>query len=241
MSCERAITILTHFKQIPYENISKIFRLGLKGDRRPRTPRDLFSNYEDNGWGGTCFSLTWAAVSKLREAGIEARIMRAHMPRRGFPHFALSFKCRGYDQFSDPGYMIFGAVRMDKNNENRYSNDVMAYRCRWNDENGYFDMFSVQDGKEKLRYSIDPQAVGDDEFREGWIRSFEYMNAPVLSRIIEGKFIYIAGNYAQIRTRNHSERYEGRDKINKLISYYFSFSEEEVSLARKILEKYRQD
>lgn len=233
--------ILEVFSSIPYENISKIFRMGLANEQRPRNVELLLKNFNENKWGGTCFSLTWAAVSLLRQEDIQAHIVRAPMPRQTFPHFALVYIWQGKSYFFDPGYMIFQGIPMSKDVDVFYTNDVMDYVCRWHPDKNLFSIHSIQDNNEKLRYYIEPGPVEEKEFSEKWLASFQYINKPVLSRLHDNKFIYIAGDYAQIRSRNHSERYEGQKQADKLILNYFDFTLEEIALAREILNSSQND
>ncbi len=227
--------VLSEFRHIPYENISKIFRLGLSRDERPRRPELLFDQFHSHGWGGTCFSLTWAAVQALRKNGIAAGPVNAPVPRESFPHFALVYELGGRQYFCDPGYMIFEGIALDPAEPGRWSNTVMEYECRFAADSGLYELHSRHAGSATLRYHIDPRQLSDEAFLYAWNHSFNYMNTLVLSRIVDDKFIYIAGDYAQIRTRNHIEKYNSRDNADRLLQAWFPFSPEEIRLARTII------
>ena len=230
-------TLLRIFKKIPYENISKIFRLGLASDKRSRTSALLMKNFNENGWGGTCFSLTWAAHQALKHENISCRIVKAPMPRQSFPHFALIYTSEDKLYFIDPGYMIFEGIVLSKGEDQFYSNGVMDYICEFDQKQNMHSISSLQNGNKNFRYFIDLDILTDEDFQNYWKNSFQYMDQTVCSRIQDDKFIYIAGDYAQIRTKNHSERYEGFKQSDKLIKTYFNFTQAEIDIAREILRE----
>jgi|GEM_PF-845440 len=230
--------IFHQFRDIPYENLSKIFRLTLPPEEALAQDRELFLNYYRNGWGGTCFSLSWAAIRLIREAGLKAYPIAAPMPRRHFPHYALIYSCDGKNYLFDPGYMVYEGVEADKETPAVYSNGVMDYELVYLRKRGHFALNSMQDGKRQQRYTFRTEAVSDRDFEAAWRRSFTYISQPVLSRVREGRFVYIAGEFAQMRSANTLERFESREKRDRLLEAWFPFKAEEIRLAEEILSKY---
>ncbi|MBW6458532.1 MAG: hypothetical protein K0B52_05140, partial [FCB group bacterium] len=58
--------------KIPYENISKILRLDMDPQARPRDSKTVLSEHQAFHYGGTCFSLVNLVIRSLAIEGIKA-------------------------------------------------------------------------------------------------------------------------------------------------------------------------
>jgi len=226
---------MQYFKNLPYENITKIFRLSLEPENRPRKLLTVFRDNEDLGSGGTCFSLTNSAVELFRQNHIPAWPIEGKMARRSFPHYAFICHYQGHHCFADPGYLIYEIISLPKNGASvQFSNGVIDYRIT-NLENDQYALFQNNNDnyQEKYRFSLKP--VSDSLFRQHWLESFEAMHEIVLSRLLNDRFIYIHGNFVQIRTRNSTWKMADREKTRAALFEFFTFSPEQIAEAERLL------
>lgn len=226
--------LIRQFLDIPYENISKIFQLPLGKHEQPRQLEQLYKEYKSRGWGGTCFSLANAAIQLLRKNKISAWPIQGEMQRRTFPHFALAGEYKGRIFFSDPGYLIYDAVILDDKTGAVYSNGVMDYEIRVR-EDGRFSLVSIEQNGVKERYSFSVNAVDDDWFADSWKQSFSNIKNIVVSRIVGDQFIYVNGDYVQIRTKNNQQKMESPVLARQHLLKYFPFTADELDRAAQIL------
>ena len=231
-------SVLSTFKHIPYENLSKIFRLGHPRGERPRRAELFTRDMKINKWGGTCFSLTWEVIKQLHKHKIDAWPVKANMSRGNFPHFALVYQCENTLCFSDPAYMIFESIPLKPDESMTYSNGIMNYELISSGASN-FKLFSGHLTHRDFRYEFSTKKIKDDVFTEYWIQSFDMMNALVAARVVENKFIYISGDYVQIRTKHSVEKYRGSETAFKFIQKYFNFSRDEILLAQSMLDSYK--
>jgi hypothetical protein len=230
--------LMHHFKNLPYENITKIFRLPLPPENRPRDFVTIFKDNKNLGAGGTCFSLTNSAVELFRQNHIPAWPIEGKMSRRSFPHYAFLCDFQGHYCFADPGYLIYESIPLPQNGASvEFSNGVIDYRIANLEQNLYaLSQKNTDAYKEKYRFSASP--VSDSIFRRHWLDSFEAMHEIVLSRLLTDRFVYIHGDFVQIRTRNSVWKMADREKARAALFEYFPFSPEQIAEAENLLSNH---
>ncbi|MCK4812792.1 MAG: arylamine N-acetyltransferase [Candidatus Marinimicrobia bacterium] len=229
-------SILHH---IPYENISKILRLKMNPKDRPRDSKTLLSDHHSLHFGGTCFSLVNLVVKSLQIEGIKAYPVKADIHRRTFPHF---FAIAEYDHkyyLIDPGYLINKPLEIRQDRATHQKNGAIDFNVNHLKE-GQFQLQTHTNGQQKTRYTFHVEPLDDAEFLEFWIHSFDYMNAIVASRFIDNKFIYINGNYVQIRSKGNIEKYDQKEKALHYLKTYFDFDKNIIHTANILLQEYRK-
>ncbi len=225
-------------KNIPYENVSKILRLDMAPEERPRDSRTVLSDHREKHFGGTCFSLVNLLVKSLTVEGVHAYPVRADIHRRNFPHFFAIAEHEGKHYLIDPGYLINAPMEISRDAVTRRKNGAVDFIVRHESE-GRFKLQTVTNGQYKTRYSFHIMPLEEAAFRQYWIRSFDYMNAIVASRFVEDTFIYINGSYVQIRSRGNVEKYDQADKALYYLKSYFDLDEEQIARANALLDKHR--
>lgn len=231
------LQLFSILKKIPYENVSKILRLSKKPEDRPRNSQTVFRDYLEKQHGGTCFSLVNLVIKSLRIEGIRAFPVKADVHRRTFPHF---FAIIEYDQkhyLIDPGYLINEPIELKELNIISKPGSAIDFKIKKTDIVTY-SLNTISSAVEKERYTFSINEVSENEFQKYWIRSFDYINEIVASRYINNKFIYINGDYVQIRTCENLEKYTSAEKSYEYLDKYFNLNNKLISKAKEILKYY---
>ena len=159
----------------------------------------------------------------------------ADISRKTFPHIFAVIEFSNHRYLLDPGYLIHSPVGLDNKNNINFSNSVVNFRLMPN--HGHFALYSMTGTQSKLRYKFTLAPLPADDFKQLWIESFSYINDITVSGIINGKFIYINGDFVQIRTTGNVEKYKNRQKAMEYLESYFHFNENTISDAYDILKK----
>lgn len=232
------IQLFSLLKNIPYENISKILRLEMPEDRRPRDSKTVLSDHQEFNFGGTCFSLVNLVIRSLSVEKIKAYAVKADIHRRTFPHFFTVIEYLDKKYLIDPGYLINTPLEIKEDSASRQDNGVVEFIVQPL-QSGQYQLQTQTNGQYKTRYTFHIDPLNDNDFHRHWIDSFNYMNAIVASRYIDDKFIYINGNYVQIRTQGNIEKYDQEDKALFYLNQYFDLDEEIIRTAKELLHKHR--
>lgn len=233
------IQLFSLLKNIPYENISKILRLEMEPSKRPRDSKTLLADHRDFHFGGTCFSLVNLVIKSLSVEGIKAYPVQADIHRRTFPHFFVIIEENDKKYLIDPGYLINSPLEIVENGLSVQKNGVIDFVVHHISQ-GQYQLQTITNGQHKTRYTFHIEPLSENEFNNNWIKSFEYMNAIVASRFIDDKFIYINGNYVQIRSKGNIEKYDQESKALEYLNTYFQIDENIVQTANELLNKYTQ-
>ncbi|MEA2077905.1 MAG: arylamine N-acetyltransferase [Candidatus Marinimicrobia bacterium] len=239
MNKVKDIQLFSILKNIPYENISKILRLEMKPEKRPRDSKTLLSDHREFHFGGTCFSLVNLVISSLSVEGIKAYPVKADIHRRTFPHFFAIAEENNNKYLIDPGYLINSPLEIIADGISIQHNGVIDFVVK-HISGEQFQLQTITKGQFKTRYTFHIEHLSDEEFNKNWIDSFNYMNAIVASRFVDDKFIYINGNYVQIRSKGNIEKYDQEDKALEYLNTYFELDENIIQTAKELLNKYRK-
>jgi arylamine N-acetyltransferase len=232
----KAINSLLHdFSQIPYENLSKIFRLSIEKHERPRTPETLIREFLEKGRGGTCFSLNYAVIKALRLNGYPAWPVSVHTGRNSFPHYAVVFTLRDQLYLVDPGYLLYTPLRLKDKGSDYGTNGVLDYEL--SKKNGVYTLYSVDSHDRKIRYSLTNKPVEDRVFVHYWIRSFDYISSVVASRIVDNSILYINNDYVRFTDSHTVQKSYDKEKADRYLAKYFGFTREYIDQARGILRE----
>ena len=234
---EKLNKILIGIKNIPYENITKIFRLNLLPQNRPRGHLLLLRKNEESFRGGTCFSLSNAIIQILRNNNISAKAIIGNMERETFPHFFVIVDIDDAKYIIDPGFMIYEPIKITKNKQMEFSTSISNYLLEYKDEE-YYELYSNNDNNKKFRYKFSSLPINDEEFKNYWIKSFDYINKITASRIVDDKHIFISGDFVQIKQKNSVEKYKNKATAYKYLMKYFYFSKNDILKAENFLKYY---
>jgi len=219
LSVQHLATILSHFLNLPYENLSKILKLNRHWESEHlRFPGEVVADYESFKLGGTCFSLTFTLRSILDFFDYETYIVMADMPAGANTHCALVWKNKGQAYLLDPGYLL--AKPLDINGS-VMNNSVRLVHEPLTDK---YVLWTTSNKKLKRRYSFADIPTSMDDFQNYWEQSFHWMtmHGICLAKRDENGFTYL---------HNHYLKRSGRDLL-----YKGNFNEEIAVIARKYFE-----
>jgi hypothetical protein len=207
-------------------------------EKRPRDSKTVLSDHQEFHFGGTCFSLVNLVIKSLSVEKIKAYAVKADIHRRTFPHFFAVIDYHGKSYLIDPGYLINTPLEISDKGPTRLKNDVVEFLVQPLSK-GHYQLQTLTAGQYKTRYTFHIEPLNENDFMNSWVSSFDYMNAIVASRYIDDKFIYINGNYVQIRTRGNIEKYDQEDKALAYLNTYFDLDENIIRTAKELLEKHK--
>ena len=231
------IQLFSILKNIPYENVSKILRLEMKPEKRPRDSQTLLSDHREFHFGGTCFSLVNLVIRSLSVEGYNAYPVQADIHRRTFPHFFVVAEEKDKKYLIDPGYLINTPIEIKENAVTLQKNGAIDFLVE-NIKDEQYQLQTITSGQHKTRYTFHIKPLSESKFQANWVESFNYMNAIVASRFVDDKFIYINGNYVQIRSKGNIEKYDQEEKALEYLNTYFELDENIVHTANQLLKKY---
>lgn len=208
--------IVRAFARIPYENLTKIIKYDACRDPRAarRFPSEVMRDHAAWGTGGTCFSLTATLLHLLRASGFEAEPILADRPYGENTHCALLV--RGDEGYAllDPGYLILRPIPLETLFRPASSpgspppetvvatgfNDLVLVPHPSGEK---LDLETAQDGKRVHRITFKLRPADPGEFLAAWDASFEWdmMRAPVLTRVVDSRQLYLHETRLQVRER----------------------------------------
>ncbi len=219
LSVQHLSTILSHFLNLPYENLSKILKLNRHWESEHlRFPGEVVSDHEHFKLGGTCFSLTFALRSILDFFGYETYIVMADMPAGANTHCALVWKNRGQAYLLDPGYLLARPLEI----HGSFAGSFVS--LNYEPTTDKYVLWTTGNKKLKRRYSFANIPTGRDDFQNYWEQSFHWMtmHGICLAKRNENGFTYL---------HNHYLKRSGRD-----LYYKGNFTEDIAIIARKYFE-----
>ena len=158
-------SIMSCFRDIPYENISKI------NLSKPtlRTPDIIMHDFEKFGLGGTCFSLTWFLKIMLNYFGEEFDVYLADRTYGENTHCAGVWTDLNGDKYLlDVGYLIFTPVLIPQNEkESEFSFGSFDFKIV--NSNSRLQVYSkTKNADYKFRYVIKMDKISDSDFMDIW-------------------------------------------------------------------------
>lgn len=201
---------LQELSALPYENLSKILAQAEGGSRERHlvTSSDWLEKARETGAGGTCFSLTWWLILRLKSHGILGDFVMGDKGQAKNIHCALKISWQGRDFLLDPGYMIFEPLPLPKAG---LSVDVWISpnEIRLEDLPGLkvWRLWSGPRGEVKPRFDFRQEPVSEGEFLSHWEDSFDLpmMRYPVLNRVKEGVQYYLQKRSLLVRSAEGGE------------------------------------
>lgn len=238
MKSLQELQIFSVLKKIPYENVTKILRLLKENEERPRSSQIVLSEYLEKKHGGTCFSLVNLLVKSLKIEGVRAYPVKADIHRKTFPHFFAIIEHNNKEYLLDPGYLITDPIELKEYNFFTKLGSPINFELS-KDIHDKYTLSTITSGVKKERYSFSVNEIGEKEFQEYWIKSFDYINDIVASCYINNNFIYINGDYVQIRSRGNVEKYNSAEKASEYLTKYFNLDKDLIKQAKEILEYHK--
>ncbi|MCX7726626.1 MAG: hypothetical protein N2053_07230 [Chitinispirillaceae bacterium] len=223
------------FSCLPYENLTKIIKAGTLLNPRSamRLPDEVLSDHLKWGCGGTCFSLTAAAIAVLGALGIEAHPILADRHYGPDTHCGLVIIKGKTWLLLDPGYLLFIPVSLPETESVYINTSHNTIELKPINEGKRIELTTIVKGNRKLRLTYKRDIVSPERFEKAWITSFtwEMMTYPVLTRYTADQHIYIQGNMASIRSSAKTT------KVNLDPYDQFTFIKDKMGISEEIIKK----
>lgn len=179
--------VAAHVVRVPFENVSKLYRLrrlGLAG----LPPLELFlEGVERHRLGGTCYSNNIHLWSLLVTLGYEARLCGADMSRPDV-HVVIVVRLGGREHLVDAGYgaPFFSPLPLDGEEDRVIAWGHERYVLKPRDAEGRSRLELHRGGAPRHGYLAKPGARAPDDFRDVIAESFRpdatFMNAVTICR-----------------------------------------------------------
>ena len=213
--------ILSKFKNLPYENMTKITYSEEKDiNKKLRTPFYIVKDFFEKGAGGTCFSLVYFLKSIFDYLGFNSKFVLADRNYGEDTHCALILNFENKEYLVDIGYSIYEPIEI--NDKKIFKN--FAYEFLMEEKEKYIFVYTItKNGNLKFRYKIKKEDVPFEKFLDAWEKSFyfEMMNYIVVTKIKDDSLIYL-------RDKNFHIIKDGK-------TYYKKIEEDEIPLILKNL------
>jgi len=228
------------FARLPYENLSKILKLSATGvaQRARRGPDEVVADHIALGAGGTCFSLTAALLHILRALGFVAEPILADRHYGADTHCALLVWLEGQPHLIDPGYLIVDPIPLAGLDEYRRPTGFNEIILRSQGGGGQIALATRAGGvsSHRLTFKVTPADAG--QFVRAWDASFDWdmMHYPVLTRVVEGRQLYLQSARLQVRGGEETRRAEiSPDALPEIIVHQFGIHPKLVRRALDVL------
>ena len=232
--------ILTHFSNIPYENLSKIIKLKKHWGQSSiiRLPEEVMEGHIVSKLGGTCFSLTFLLQTILTNHGYSCYPVMADMRRGKNEHCALIVQLQGTHYLVDPGYLLNQPMAIDKDHPRLYKTDISGIELVSHPEIGSFDLYTFDSNGRKWRYRFMDRPVSHDEFLSHWLSSFYWqsMHGICLTKFEEDKMIYIHQTFMRETDSWGKRNFNIKHSMHATIQRIFGIDPEWVEEALAALE-----
>ena len=233
--------IVGSYSNLPYENLTKIIKkfMAESPEERLRGPLEVVSGYVEHRTGGTCFSLTYCLGSILSSAGFRCYPVMADMKRPNI-HCALVVELGERRLFVDPGYLVGEPVELTgKPAQIATTFGVVELRPR---EGERYDLFTLDGGDRKWRYTVNMAPVGHSTFMRHWQESFSLpmMNSLLLTRLTPQGHLYIKNHHLRMKGMQSKVNENIRGDFEARIAAEFGIPPEITAEAREHLERLRR-
>jgi arylamine N-acetyltransferase len=233
--------IVACYSNLPYENLTKIIRkfTAVSPDERLRGPVEVVSGYVDRHTGGTCFSLTYCLGSILASAGYRCHPVMADMKRPNI-HCALVVEMRGRRYLVDPGYLVGEPVEL-AGAPVRIETTFGVVELRPREEERY-DLFTLDGGDRKWRYTVRTMPVSHAEFMRHWQDSFSLpmMNNMLLTRLTPQGHLYVKNHHLRMKSAHGKVNENIRGDFEARIAADFGIPPDVTAQAREHLERLKR-
>ncbi|MBD3369487.1 hypothetical protein GF402_03900 [Candidatus Fermentibacteria bacterium] len=229
------LDLLGHeFSRIPWENLTKYLRkLEVPpGRERMRGPLEVFEDHARLGTGGTCFSLTEALGSTLRDLGFRCRVAMADMSHGRDIHCVLLVRMEEGLFVIDPGYLV--PVPVELRRDRRTGANAFGRRYEYDPVEGGWNMYTTEAGVRTWRYLLKSRPVDGAEFERHWLRSFEAtsMNGLHINRLDSRGRSYVHNHKMRlVDVSGRSSNHNLREGYPVRVSAMFGIDEEVASRA----------
>ncbi|HZZ77023.1 MAG TPA: arylamine N-acetyltransferase [Gemmataceae bacterium] len=200
------------FAGLPFENLTKIIKESESGRREDarRMPDEVLADHWALGAGGTCFALTSTLLHLVRALGFPAEPILADRRYGADTHSGLLVWLDGKPHLLDPGYLIVKPLPLPESGEVRVPTPFNELILEASDGGKKVALSTRQEKQTTYRLTFKTTPVDAGEFLRAWDLSFEadMMRYPVLSRVVEGRQLYLQKQHLMVRGADATSRAE---------------------------------
>ncbi|MCF7823709.1 MAG: arylamine N-acetyltransferase [Candidatus Marinimicrobia bacterium] len=235
--------IAQYFSRLPYENVSKILKLGNQPHVSVfRLPDEVIADHIAWHAGGTCFSLTYMLTGIFRVLGYDAHPLMCDLNWGNNNHSAVILNFSGQHFFVDPGYLIFKPLLLrEKTIQSKISTET-GISLQFQAETRSYSLYTFRKQQFVRRYQFMAVPSSLDVFAEHWKASFDLpgMNNIILTQVSGYEMLFIQGDFIKFTSPGEVKKFRGANLAEKLIQDRFKIPMEKVENARYIIRQ-RQD
>ena len=232
--------IISHFAEIPYENISKIIKLKHHWDnlQKIRLPEEVIEGHITCKLGGTCFSLTYFLQNILMRSGFVCYPVMADMRAGRNIHCGLVVLLDKAKYLIDAGYLLNQPMEINSLKPRLYRTEHSGVELLFNQQTGYFDLFTFSQSEIKWRYQFKDRPCPPEEFLKHWLASFQKptMHGICLTKITREGLIYIHKSYMRETTFTGKKSTKIKTNYQATIHRLFGIDEQLIEQAQAALQ-----
>ena len=225
---------------MPYENLTKVVkyeRVGRAAERSLRLPDEVLIDQRRYGTGGTCFALVYLFYTRLRAAGVRARLVTADRAWGPDTHSAVVVDAPPGSWVFDPGYMV--AQPLPEEGELKFRSPVNPNASKIvAAEQGRAVCYTGHAGRWRVRYTLKLEPLDEQTYKGHWAASFafEMMDYPVLNRYRDGAMLYLQKSGLFIREAESSSRIElAPDELPELVRRHYGIDPRITAEALRVM------
>lgn len=232
------------FAGLPFENLTKIIKEAETGrpEAARRTPAEVLADHAAHGAGGTCFALTSALLHLVRALGFAAEPILADRRYGADTHSGLLVWLDGRPHLLDPGYLIVKPLPLPREGEIRIPTPFNQLILRAKSGGAKVELHTLHGKQLTYRLTFKTAPVDAGEFLRAWDVSFDadMMRYPVLSRVVNGKQIYLQKQHLLVRQAERTETAEvPPERMIAEIARQFQIAPDLVAKALAVLARHR--
>lgn len=234
--------VAAHLTRVPFENVSKLFRVKRTGMRRIPNLDDFLAGIEQCHFGGTCYSNNYYLYKLLQALNYEVKLCGADMSRPDV-HLAIVVQLDGREYLVDVGYGAPFLVPIPRDLAKNFEISLGADRYVFEpqDAEGRTRMEVYHAGAMKHGYVLKPEARPIEDFHQVITDSYKpdavFMNTVMLVRFWPARSVMIRDSkvsHAQGSTTSE-QTLSGRAELIEAIEHYFEMPRALVNQALRDL------
>ncbi|MBN1350425.1 arylamine N-acetyltransferase [candidate division KSB1 bacterium] len=232
--------IITHFAEIPYENISKIIKLNhhWEDSQKLRSPEEVIEGHIASGLGGTCFSLTYYLQTILSNKGFICYPVMANMRAGENIHCSLIVLLDNVKYLIDPGYLLNQPMEINPEKPRLHRSEHTGVELIFDRQTDYYNLYTFSQNDAKWRYQFKDSPCPPAEFIQHWQASFlkPTMHGICLTKVTKSGLIYIHKNFMRETTFSGKRNYNIKTTYHATIHNIFHIDKQLIEQAQAALE-----
>jgi len=221
-----------HLRRVPFENVSKIYRVKNLGIRAIPPPEEYLDGIERYNFGGTCYTNNYYMHLLLAHLGYSVRLCGADVGFSGAPldnHMVNVVAIGGHEFVVDVGYgaPFLRPLPRDKTTDVVLDYGPNKYILKPVDPEGRSRLEVYQDGQVVHGYLLKPAARRVDYFSEVVARSYtdtaSFLNRLMVAHFVDDSHYVMRNDTLTISTPDSSQKrqFESRQDITEAVVRHY--------------------